>query len=57
MDIKSIVKSVTFGTAAGLVCYTVTAASTGKKRSIKKNAGKALKAAGNVLDEITSIIM
>ena len=57
MDIKSIVKSVSFGTAAGLVCYTVTAASTGKKRSIKKNAGKALKAAGNVLDEITSIIM
>ncbi len=57
MDIKSIVKSVTFGTAAGLVCYTVTAASSGKKKSIKRNAGKALKAAGNVLDEITSIIM
>ncbi len=57
MDIKSIVKGVTFGTAAGLICYTMSAASSGKKKSLKRNAGKALKAAGSVLEEITSIVM
>ena len=40
MDIKSIVKGVTFGTAAGLICYTMSAASSGKKKSLKRNAGK-----------------
>ena len=57
MDIKSIVKGVTFGTGAGLICYTMSAASSGKKKSLKRNAGKALKAAGSVLEEITSIVM
>jgi hypothetical protein len=28
-----------------------------KKHSIKRNAGKALKAAGSVLEEITSVMM
>lgn len=57
MDIRSIAKGVAAGTAAGLVCYAMSAASSKKKHSIKRNAGKALKAAGTVLDEITSVIM
>lgn len=57
MDIKSITKGVAAGTAVGLVMYAASTASSGKKRSIKKNAGKALKAAGSVLEEITSVIM
>lgn len=57
MDIKSIAKGVAAGTATGLVCYAMSAAGSKKKHSIKKNAGKALKAAGTVLDEITSVIM
>lgn len=57
MDIRSIAKGVAAGTATGLVCYAMSAAGSKKKHSIKKNAGKALKAAGTVLDEITSVIM
>lgn len=57
MNIKSIAIGAATGTATGLVCYAVTAASSRKRRIIRKNAGKALKAAGIVLDEITSVIM
>lgn len=57
MDIKSITKGVAAGTAVGLAMYAASTANSGKKRSIKKNAGKALKAAGSVLEEITSVIM
>lgn len=57
MDVKAIVKGVAAGTATGLVCYALSAAGSKKRHSIKKNAGKALKAAGAVLDEITSVIM
>ena len=57
MDIKSIVKGVTFGTAAGLICYTMSAASSGKMKSLKRYARNELNAAGSVLEEITSIVM
>ncbi|MCD7892045.1 MAG: hypothetical protein LUG26_10065 [Ruminococcus sp.] len=57
MDVKSITKGVAAGTATGFVCYALSAAGSRKKHCIKKNAGKALKAAGIVLDEITSAIM
>lgn len=57
MDIKSIAKGVAAGTATGLVCYAMSTAGSKKKTSIKRNAGKALKAAGTVLEDITSIIM
>ncbi|MBQ8296647.1 MAG: hypothetical protein IJX77_02555 [Ruminococcus sp.] len=57
MDVKSIAKGAAAGTAVGVVCYALSSASSKKKHSIKKNAGKALRAAGTVLDEITSAIM
>lgn len=57
MDVKSITKGVAAGTATGFVCYALSAAGSRKKHCTKKNAGKALKAAGIVLDEITSAIM
>ena len=57
MDVKSIAKGVAAGTATGLVCYALSAAGSKKRYSIRKNAGKALKAAGTVLDELTSAIM
>ena len=44
MTIKSVVRGVTVGATVGTVCY------------IKKNAGKAVKAAGCVLDDITSLM-
>ena len=57
MNVKSIAKGVAAGTAPGLVFYAISAAGSRKKHSIKRNAGKALKAAGTVLEEITSVIM
>ncbi|MCI1269602.1 MAG: hypothetical protein LKG21_06860 [Ruminococcus sp.] len=57
MDLKSVMKGISIGTAAGVACYTLVVSGSKKKRSIKRNAGKALKAAGNVVDEITSMFM
>lgn len=57
MDVKAIAKGVAAGTATGLVCYAMSAAGSKKKNSIRKNAGKALKAAGCVLEELTSVMM
>lgn len=57
MDIKLITKGAAIGTATGLVYYAFSSAGSKKRNSIKKNAGKALKAAGTVLDDITSVIM
>lgn len=57
MNIKSIAMGVAAGAATGLVTYAVSAAGTKKRRDIRKNAGKALKAAGTVLEDITSVIM
>ena len=57
MDIKLITKGAAIGTATGLVYYASSSAGSKKRHSIKRNAGKALKAAGTVLDEITSVIM
>ncbi len=57
MNIKSIAVGAATGTAVGLMCYAMSAAGQRKRRIIRKNAGKALKAAGIVLDEITSVIL
>jgi len=54
---KSIAKGLAVGTFAGIAFYGLSQSSMRKKHSLKRNAGKALKAAGSVIDEITSIIM
>ncbi len=57
MDIKNIAKSAAAGAAVGFTFYALSTASPMKKMSIKKSAGKTLKAAGNLLDDIKSVIM
>jgi hypothetical protein len=57
MDMKWIAKSAAAGTVFGFMWYAVSSSEARKKHSIKRNAGKALKAAGTVLEEITSAIM
>lgn len=54
---KTIAKGLAVGTVAGIAFYGLSQSSMRKKHSLKKNAGKALRAAGSVIDEITSIIM
>ncbi len=56
MNMKAITTGVTAGAAIGLAFYAFSSASMMKKHSIKKNAGKTLKAAGNLIDDITSMM-
>lgn len=57
MKMKSIAKGATAGAIAGLACYALSAVTPVKKYSIKKDAGKAIKSMGNLLDDIKSVIM
>ena len=56
MNMKIITAGLAAGSAMGLLCYALSSAGPMKKHSIKKNAGKTLKAAGNLLEDITSIL-
>lgn len=57
MDVKSLAKGAAAGAAVGLTYYALSSASPMKKYSIKKNAGKTVKAAGNLLDDLKSVFM
>ncbi len=56
MKLKAVISGVTMGAAVGGACYMLSKATSKQKHDIKKNAGKAIKAAGNVLDDITSLM-
>ncbi|MBR6070435.1 MAG: hypothetical protein IKP78_07600 [Ruminococcus sp.] len=55
MDMKAIVKGMTAGAAVGLVCYAMSSASPMKKRSIKRDAAKTMRAAESLIQDITSV--
>lgn len=57
MDKKSLVKGAAVGAAAGFACYAISTASPMKKYSIKKNAGRTIKAAGSLFEDIKSVLM
>ncbi|MDE5582258.1 MAG: hypothetical protein K2J08_00950 [Ruminococcus sp.] len=57
MNMKSVAKGVTAGAIAGIACYALSTTTPVKKYSIKKDAGKALKSMGTLLDDIKSVIM
>ncbi len=57
MNIKSLVKGAVAGAITGIACYAFSNARPIKKMSIKRDAGKALKAAGDLFDDIKSVIM
>lgn len=56
MTLKSVIRGVTIGATVGGVCYMMSRATSRQKHDIKKNAGKAVKAAGCVLDDLTSLM-
>ncbi|MDE5936528.1 MAG: hypothetical protein K2G83_03885 [Ruminococcus sp.] len=56
MNKKAITTGLTAGVAVGAACYALSAAKVMKKHSIKRYAGKTLKAAGCLLDDITSLM-
>ncbi len=57
MDIKSLIKGTAAGAAVGFACYALSNARPLKKMSIRHDAGKALKAMGDLLGDIKSVIM
>lgn len=57
MNMKSIAKGAAAGAVVGFAYYALTEASPMKKYSIKKNAGRTIKAAGNLLDDLKSVLM
>ncbi|MCI5845583.1 MAG: hypothetical protein MRZ94_07360 [Oscillospiraceae bacterium] len=57
MRVKSIVRGLTVGAVVGTACYMLSKASSRQKHDIRKNTTKAIKAAGCVLDDITSLIL
>lgn len=57
MTVKSMIKGVGLGAAAGTVIYVMSKATSRQKHDIRRNTNKAIKAAGCILDDITSIIM
>ena len=56
MNGNALIKSISLGASVGTAAFMVFSAADKKKHSIKRNAGKMLKAAGNVFDEITSVM-
>ena len=57
MDKNSLTKGILAGTAAGLAMYAFSAAGTSKKNCIKRDAGKTLKAAESLIQDLTSVFM
>lgn len=57
MRVKSIVRGLTVGAVVGTTCYMLSKATSRQKHDIRKNTTKAIKAAGCVLDDITSLIL
>ena len=57
MDLKSVAKGAAAGAAVGFACYVFSSAKPMKKRNIRKDAGKTLKAAENLINDITSVFM
>ncbi|MBR6967345.1 MAG: hypothetical protein IKH78_02330 [Ruminococcus sp.] len=57
MNMKSLAKGAAAGVVAGFACYALSNARPFKKMSIKRDAGRTLKAAGDLFDDIKSVIM
>ena len=57
MNIMSLAKGAAAGAAVGIACYAISSARPVKKLNIKRDAGKTLKAAGHLIDDIKSVIM
>ncbi|MBQ3948334.1 MAG: hypothetical protein K6G20_05155 [Ruminococcus sp.] len=57
MDIKTLFKGAALGAAAGAVYCAFNTASPSEKHSIKRHAGKTIKSASDLIDDIKSMFM
>ena len=56
MNTASLVKGISAGLTAGAVVYAVSCATKREKKMLKSRTGKAVKALGDVMDGISSIM-
>ncbi len=56
MEYKSIIKGAAVGMLAGTACYMISRSSAKKKKSLKRNTGKAIKAIGSAVSCFTSMM-
>ncbi|MGN0613485.1 MAG: hypothetical protein ACI4JB_06245 [Porcipelethomonas sp.] len=56
MEYKSIIKGAAIGMLTGTACYMISRSSDRKKRSLKRNTGKAIKAFGNAVSCFSSMM-
>lgn len=56
MNTGSLVKGISVGLTVGAVTYAIASASNGEKRKLKSRTGKAIRAIGDVMEGISSMM-
>ena len=56
MSISSLAKGISVGLTAGAIAFAVANASSKEKRDLKKNAGRALRAIGDIVEGVGDIL-
>ncbi|MBR4555011.1 MAG: hypothetical protein IKO27_05400 [Ruminococcus sp.] len=56
MNVSSLVKGISVGLTAGAVAFAVANATSREKRDLKKNAGRALRALGDIVEGVGDIL-
>ena len=56
MSISSIAKGISVGLTAGAIAFAVANATSKEKRDLKKNAGRALRAIGDIVEGVGDIM-
>ena len=56
MSISSLAKGISVGLTAGAIAFAVANATSKEKRNLKKNAGRALRAIGDIVEGVGDIM-
>ncbi|MBR1384807.1 MAG: hypothetical protein IJ555_13535 [Ruminococcus sp.] len=56
MSISSLAKGISVGLTAGAIAFAVANATSKEKRDLKKNAGRALRAIGDIVEGVGDIL-
>ncbi|MBQ4464378.1 MAG: hypothetical protein II916_00230 [Oscillospiraceae bacterium] len=56
MSLNAMIKGISVGASVGTACFMLLNSKDKKKRSLKRKAGKMLKAAGDALNDMTDVL-
>ncbi len=56
MGLNAMIKGISVGASVGTACFMLLNSKDKKKRSLKRKAGKMLKAAGDALNDMTDVL-